>query len=114
MSAVSQSIVVANPNNRKLTKENQDPIQKTNHVKLFPMPLSIFKDFPVNSVFTETSEHNCIASEAEMSDQFSFIKSNVTGGIITIETSYLSAKLKIKIMLLISIIQHVLIILTIL
>ena len=60
------------------------------------MPLSIFKDFPVNSVFIETSEHNCIASEAETSDQFSFIKTKVTGGIVNLQTSFLSAKIKIK------------------
>ena len=93
---VSQQIVVSNLYNRKITKENQDPINKSNYVKLFPMPLSIFKDFPVNSVFTETSEHKCIATEAETSDQFLFIKSKVTGGIINLEMSYLSAKLKMK------------------
>ena len=58
--------------------------------------MSIFRDFPINGVFTETSEHNCVASEAETSDQFSFIKSKVTGGIINLDTSFLSAKLKIK------------------
>ena len=91
-----QQLIVSNLIKRKLTEENQDPIEKSNHVELFELPSSIFKDFPINDTFVETSEHNCIATEAETSDQFSFIKSKVTGGLINLSTCYLSAKLKIK------------------
>ena len=67
---------------KPLTAINQEPIDASNHVKLFPMPLSIFKKYPVNSMFVEKVYHECIASKPPTSDQFMFTKNKITGELI--------------------------------
>lgn len=71
LSYIAQKVNKANPYKKKLTSENQDPVDSNKkHIRLFPMPLSIFQDYPINATFVETSEHTYIATESETSEQF--------------------------------------------
>lgn len=60
------------------------------------MPLVIFDNYPINATFVEKSEHLCTASEGETSDQFSFRKSKMTGGLMYLPGCYLSADVRVK------------------
>ena len=59
---------VAPLKSRKLNAFNQEPVDKEKQTKLFPVPMTIFVDFPINSTFVEKSQYSCIASKGDTSD----------------------------------------------
>ena len=80
----------------KLNAFNQEAVDKEKQTKLFPVPMTIFVDFPVNSTFVEKSQHSYIASKGDTSDEFTFRKTKMTGGLIYLPGCYLSADVKLK------------------
>ena len=82
-------------NKKKAIAKNQDPVNETKYNKLFPMPLSIFLEFPVNLTFIERVHPMCVASEAATLQQFTFTKNKITGGMIFLLNCYMLADLKV-------------------